>query len=308
MKILIIKLGATGDVVRTTPLLRILSGEIHWLTEDRNAPLLSGLKQVALTIPWSNGSMLDGRRYDLVINLEDSPAAAQLLRCLTYDELFGAYLDGKESLAYTDSSRDWFDLSLISRFGKETADQLKLKNRRSYQEIIFNGLGYPFNGETYLLPTPIPTDLIGDIALAPHAGSVWPMKNWAHFGGLKQRLEKEGFVVNFLPTRSSVLEHLADVQNHRYLVSGDTLPMHVALGSRISCMSIFICTSPWEIYDYGLQRKIVSPKLEDYFYRRDFDDSAAISISLDEVLDQVLADMDEDTSGERRSSRSDRTA
>jgi hypothetical protein len=41
---LIIKLGATGDVVRTTSLLRRLNGEITRLTEGKNIVLLEGLK------------------------------------------------------------------------------------------------------------------------------------------------------------------------------------------------------------------------------------------------------------------------
>ena len=291
MTILIIKLGASGDVIRTTPLLRVLSGEVHWLTDDRNAPLLNGIEQITLCVPWSNKHVLDGRHYDLVLNLEDSPPAAQILSRITYDQLFGAYLDGSGKLTYTESSRDWFDLSLISLFGREAADQLKLKNRKTYQEMIFNGLGYTFTGETYLLPTPIPTDLVGDIAFAPHSGAVWPMKNWAYYDALKNRLEKKGLVVNVLPIRGSLLEHIADVQNHRYLVSGDSLPMHIALGSQMKCANIFICTSPWEIHGYGLQRKIVSPGLADYFYRRDFDESATTSISLSDVSDAVLDHM-----------------
>ncbi len=38
MKILIIKLGALGDVVRTTVLLNELDGEIHWLTSQLARP------------------------------------------------------------------------------------------------------------------------------------------------------------------------------------------------------------------------------------------------------------------------------
>ncbi len=287
MTILIIKLGASGDVIRTTPLLHVLPGEIHWLTDDRNAVLVGGIGQVALCIPWRDRDVLDGRHYDLVLNLEDSSSAAQILNRFTYDELFGAYLDAKDNLTYTESSRDWFDLSLISRFGKERADRLKLMNRKTYQEMIFSGLGYTFRDEPYILPNPIPTDLVGDIALAPYSGPVWPMKNWAYYDGLKHRLEKSGLTVNCLPTRVSILEHLSDVQNHRCLVSGDSLPMHLALGSQIQCTSIFICTSPWEIHGYGLQRKIVSPRLADYFYRRDFDENATTSIPLDEVCDTV---------------------
>ncbi len=301
---LIIKLGASGDVIRTTSLLHVLPGEIHWLTDDRNAVLLEGIAQIDLLIPWRDRHILDRRHYELVINLEDSSTAAQLLSRITYDRLFGAYLDGKGHLTYTDSSRDWFDLSLISRFGKERADQLKLKNRRTYQEILFDGLDYTFRGERYLLPNRIQTDLVGDVALAPHAGAVWPMKKWAYFDGLKIRLEKKGLVVNILPTRSSMLEHLSDIQNHRYLVSGDSLPMHLALGSRIRCMSIFICTSPWEIYDYGLQHKIVSPRLADYFYRRDFDETAAKSISLSDVCDALSEHMGTDLSSVRGEQKS----
>ncbi len=289
MTILIIKLGASGDVIRTTPLLHVLSGEIEWLTDDRNAILLSGVEHIAQSIPWRDRHLLDGRHYDLVINLEDSLPAAQALSRFTFDELFGAYLDGKGDLTYTDSSREWFDLSLISRFGKQAADQRKLRNRKTYQEMIFSGLGYTFSGQPYLLPNPIPTDLTGDIALAPYAGPVWPMKNWAFYGELKAWLEEMGLVVNVLPARGTLLEHIADVQNHRYLVSGDSLPMHLALGRGLKCMSIFICTSPWEIHGYGLQHKIVSPKLADHFYRRDFDESATQSISMDTVC-SVLCD------------------
>ena len=71
-----------------------------------------------------------------------------------------------------------------------------------------------------------------------------------------------------LPKRSSLLEHLADVRNHRCLVGGDSLPMHFALGTGTPCVTLFTCTSPWEIYEYGIQKKIVSPLLEEFFYKR----------------------------------------
>ena len=45
MKVLIVKLGAAGDVVRTTTVLRRLSGHITWLTEAKNTVLLEGVKE-----------------------------------------------------------------------------------------------------------------------------------------------------------------------------------------------------------------------------------------------------------------------
>src|SRR6185503_12544847 len=90
------------------------------------------------------------------------------------------------------------------------------------------------------------------------------------------------------PQRKSLLEHLGDVRNHRFLVGGDTLPMHLALGNDIKCVSLFNCTSPWEIYDYGLQTKIISPLLEQFFYKRDYDPRATTAITLEQVLNAVL--------------------
>ena len=84
--------------------------------------------------------------------------------------------------------------------------------------------------------------------------------------------KQQGLMVNRAPQRSSLLEHLCDVQNHRCLVSGDSLPMHFALGTGTRCVSLFTCTSPWEIYDYGIQKKIVSPLLEEFFYKRGYDE------------------------------------
>ena len=195
-------------------------------------------------------------------------------------------------VTYTEDSRGWFDLSLISRFGRARADELKLHNRRAYQELIFEGLGLKFRGEPYLLPSPVTTDLKGDVAIASAAGPVWPMKTWAYYERLGLALEARGLRVNVLPHRQSILEHLGDIKSHRCIVGGDSLPMHLALGLGKRCVAIFNCTSPWEIYDYGLLTKLVSPVLSEFFYKRDFDPRATTAVSLDEVVHAVMSCLD----------------
>jgi hypothetical protein len=64
--------------------------------------------------------------------------------------------------------------------------------------------------------------------------------------------------------------------------------MHFALGTSTPCVTLFTCTSPWEIYDYGIQTKIVSPLLQQFFYKRDFDRRATEAIGVEEVRDAVL--------------------
>jgi ADP-heptose:LPS heptosyltransferase len=130
------------------------------------------------------------------------------------------------------------------------------------------------------------------VAIAADAGPVWPMKKWAYYGELKQRLEREGLIVNLLPQRASLLEHLGDVRNHRCLVGGDSLPMHFALGTQTPCVSLFTCTSPWEIYHYGVQKKIISPLLEEFFYKRGYAERGTTAISLDEVFSAVMAQLE----------------
>lgn len=292
MNVLIIKLGATGDVVRTTPLLRRLNGSVTWITAAKNAVLLDGLSDNLRHFSWELRSRALDIRYDLAINLEDTVEAAMFLKRVRPAEIFGAYLDSCQRLCYTDSSKCWFDLSLISSHGRQEADRLKLLNRQTYQELIFRGLGYDFAGETYLLPQPIETGLSGDVAIAADAGPVWPMKRWAYYEQLKERLEDTGLIANVLPKRSSLLEHLADVRNHCCLVGGDSLPMHLALGTGTRCVTLFTCTSPWEIYGYGIQKKVVSPLLQEFFYKRGYDKRATSAISVDEVLSTVTTQLD----------------
>ena len=292
MSVLIIKLGATGDVVRTSPLLRRFDGPVSWVTAKGNLSLLKGIDRPVRCVSWEDRGRIADTAYDLVINLEDDLETSRFLKNLKFKQLFGAYLDRNDKLAYTSDSRDWFDLSLISAHGRQEADRLKLLNRRTYQELIFAGLGLGFSGEPYYLPPPQPTGLRGHVAISSTAGAVWPMKKWAYYEELKNELKSAGLTVNVLQTRPTLLEHLADVQGHRCLVSGDSLPMHLALGSGVRCVSIFTCTSPWEIYGYGLQQKIVSPLLENFFYKRDYNQSATAAISVEHVMNAVIAQLD----------------
>ncbi len=295
MKLLIVKLGATGDVVRTTPFLRVFDGQVTWLTSPKNTTLLEGLPELPVDlrpITWNDLPILSREKFDLVINLEDDLKTAGILRSLRTRRIFGAYADEQNRMRYTDDASKWFDLSLISIYGRQKADELKLHNRRSYQELIFDGLGLDFSGEQYLLPPTLESELQGDVGIAPEAGPVWPMKHWAHYDWLKAELENRDLKVNFLPIRPTLLEHPADVRGHRCLVSGDSLPMHLALGSGMPSVALFNCTSPWEIYDYGILKKLVSPLLTEFFYKREFDQRAATAIAREDVLNAVLQAVD----------------
>ncbi len=302
MPTLIIKLNATGDVVRTTTLLHCFADtSVTWITKAPNTELLgnSGVR----CLEWSERERALDTHYDLLINLEDDLPCAEFATTVEHGRRYGAYLDDRGVVAYTDDSREWFDLSLSSRFGRQRADELKLVNRRTYQDLVFAGLGLTFTGQRYLLPAPGLTPLAGDVAIAPVAGPVWPMKGWAYYGQLQRELEGAGYRVNVLPRRDTLLDHLGDVANHRCLVSGDSLPMHFALGTGTPCVTLFNCTSPWEIYDYGIQTKLVSPLLDQFFYKRTFDETATTAIRLEDVFAAVMHRLRTDAAPEATAKR-----
>jgi len=286
--ILIVKLGAAGDVVRTTTILHIFKGwEIDWLVSEENKDLLPhSLLRNSFTDP---DQIPEGSTYDTIVNLEDDAAITRRVfkKAKSADD-FGLIIRHGEEVGYTDNSAEWFDMSLVSRYGLRKANELKLANRFSYQEILFRCLGHTFSGEQYILPNRLPTtDLKGDIAVAPFAGKRWPMKNWFYFDELIDLLSKD-FRVNVLPQRPTMLEHCADISNHRLMICNDSLPMHLALGLGIPVVSFFTCTSPWEIYDYSLLTKLISPRLDEFFYQRRFVPDAVKSISVKAAYDATL--------------------
>ena len=289
-KILILKVGALGDVLRTTPLLTALGESVTWVTSEAAAPLLAGNPFIDRLYckEQCHDSLLDDR-FDLVVNLEDELPAATLASKIKTESLIGAYVrDGR--VVYTESASEWFDMSLISRFGKKKADELKMNNRRTYQEFLFSMVGRHFQAEEYLLNMPLKKMPIPSlVGLEERAGDVWPMKRWNKFEALARRLKDAGFRVRAFQQRDQLRDYVDDINECECIVCGDTLAMHLGLALRKNVVAIFTCTSPHEIYDYQRMIKIVSPLWKEYFYRRDFEPAPAEAVSVESVLDAVKA-------------------
>ena len=151
------------------------------------------------------------------------------------------------------------------------------------------------------MPADLPErHLEGDIAFAPDAGTRWPMKRWHYHEDCIEHFSRR-YRVNVLPIRPTLCQHIADVTGHRVVVSNDSLPMHIAIGLNKRCVAFFICTSAVEIHDYGRLTKLVSPRMEEFFYRRDFQVEATKAIPLEAGIAAIQAALDatEPRSGER---------
>ena len=157
MNILIIKLGAIGDVIRTTSILPGLKEKykdcmIDWVTKKESFDILKNNKLIN-NIYLINGNIKNGIRdkeYILIISLDDDYDACKLATEIKHKEVIGAYLkDGKK--VYTGDSSLWFDIGLISKFGKQKADELKAKNKKTYQQIIYEILGLDYEKQEPIL-------------------------------------------------------------------------------------------------------------------------------------------------------------
>ena len=181
--LLIIKLGAAGDVVRTTSVLNHFShAKVDWLTDKGCRELIPDCVNVTVA---EDAEKLKGRAYDLVLQLEDDlQQVRRVLSLISYHRLIGAKPSPDErSLVYGPELEAWLDMSLISRYGRVQADKMKLENRDSYQHHLYRALGLEFQGEPYILPQLccFADSLKGDIAFAIEAGSRWPMKQWGYY-------------------------------------------------------------------------------------------------------------------------------
>lgn len=288
-RILIIKTGALGDVVRSTVLLRAFADRsITWITDRDCLSLFEniGLPKLTVHAVQEIPPSIFGEQFDLVLSLEEDQESAQLASRINTNRLTGVFW--KNGLGYSDDAAGWFDMSLISSLGQQEANRLKWNNTASYQQLLYTMIGRSFNRELYWIATPECPTVQARIGIESHAGWRWPNKRWQYYEALKELLIQQGFEIFWLEKRSSLHQYLMDIRSCSFLVSGDTLAMHLALAYQIPSLALFSCTSPAEIYDYGILKKLVSPALQQFFYSTDFDPAAIRAIEPDLVFNTIL--------------------
>lgn len=87
--------------------------------------------------------------------------------------------------------------------------------------------------------------------------------------------------------RNELRQYMEEIDQCAIILSGDTLAMHISIAYEIPCIAIFNCTSPHEIYDYGILKKILSPLLHQAFYKRERFDEIINSIAIQQVYKEV---------------------
>ena len=189
-RVLIIKLDAVGDVLRTAGIIpalheKYLGAHITWITDPGAAPLLElapGIDRIWV----HDGSLLERlltERFDLVLGLDNSRNSAALTYLSKGEKKLGFSLDDSGRLIPLSTVAEvWFQMGLW--------DDLKCSNRCTYQDILWDicELPKPTMPPDIILPKSLKTkaeafvrearitDAKPVIGFFSGAGNRWPQK------------------------------------------------------------------------------------------------------------------------------------
>ena len=288
---MVVKLSAIGDVLRTTSILaglkeRYYPVEVDWITSSSARDILANNPYLRNIFGWERRSSLG--EYDLVIGLEDDREACELVSGVRSGKIIGSYSQNGR-ITYTPSA--WFDMSAISRFGLEKANELKQRNRKTFQQHMADLLGIKVGPYVFSLTSDeiecgqkfVRGLGIGKrekiVGMNTGAGKRWQYKALSieKTIDLVKRIEKELGAVSLIlggeeeRGRNEIisretgmpnsgihsLRNFAAVVNQCGVVaSSDSLAMHFAIATGRRLVVFFGPTSAAEIELYGLGSKV----------------------------------------------------
>lgn len=286
-RILIIKLGAIGDVIRTTPLLTRFRKEypnchISWITQSP-AVLPKELVDEIYTPDFLSIYKIKQYKYDIAINLDKEVEACALLAEVESERKFGFTWNNNHIDAATPAAEHKLVTGLF--------DNISKTNTKNYLEEIFEICHFDFQGEPYKLNynehlakkwNSIRDEANGKKIIGLNTGCgvrwqtrLWPQENWIE---LIKRLQNAGYYpivlggkdeddVNsyyvqatgcFYPGHFQLDEFIALVSHCDVIVTAVSMMMHIALGLNKKMVLFNNIFNRYEFELYG-QGSIIEP-------------------------------------------------
>lgn len=310
--ILIIKLGAIGDVIRTTPLLHLIKkkfpgAKIWWLTlTPEVVPSF-----VDVVLKWNHASLITLQQipFSRIYNYDKDREASALAGSLSAKKKFGFVLkNGIPSPANKFAEQKYFT---------GIFDDVNKANTKSYLEELFEIAGEKFSGEKYILDNfasdgyqwnfPKGKKIIG---LNTGCGGRWTSRLWANENwiSLAKNLKKAGYVPlllggeqehekNLLLAKKSgalyfghfpLKQFINLVANCDLVVTAVTMAMHIslALNKKIVLFNNIFNKHEFELYGLG---EILEPDFDcECFFSPTCPNNCMHYLSVERVNDSVL--------------------
>lgn len=195
-RILIVKLAAVGDVLRTTSILPALKqkyagSEITWVTKSNAAPLLRANQLVDRTLIVEENYLeyLNNERFDVGICLDADSHSATIHSLATCTARFGFVSDKTGKVQpVNDKAIEWWLMGVN--------DELKKRNKKTYQQILYEICDLPLPIHPPQLNINEEATQFGTIFLKQHnvksssrivgintgGGGRWQHKKWTYEG------------------------------------------------------------------------------------------------------------------------------
>lgn len=287
-RILIIKLGAIGDVIRTTPLLERLekvypNSYISWLTRS---PDVLPKNRIGRIYRYDETSLfvLQNQEFELAINLDKDEEACILLSQVRAKTKYGfSWQDGHIVAA---------DAAAEHKLLTGLFDNLSKANTKSYLEEIFEICHLDFQKEEYILEVKPDLDALwkgklqdlakGKKIIGLNTGCglrwqtrLWKPHNWValiekiqaagHFplllGGKDEEVQNQIYAQSTGATYLgcfSLPEFIAISNQCDVIVSAVTMMMHLAIGLKKPLLLFNNIFNPYEFELYG-RGQIIEP-------------------------------------------------
>lgn len=239
-RILIIKLDAAGDVLRSTSILPAFKGQnpspaIWWVTENGSKPLLekNPYIDVLLGIDPTLQSLLSTVTFSRAFNFDMGRKAAAILGMANSPVKKGFGLSPEGSVIPLDKTAEtWFEMGIF--------DTVKRANQRTYQDHLFTLGGLQYKGEKpQLILTPKEKEWAQGFAKKNKlskfkkivgfnigSGGRWPMKRWRQDGfvwlakAIKKAQPKTGILLYGGPEERDFMPALANKLKGLCLATG----------------------------------------------------------------------------------------
>jgi len=306
-KILIIKLDAIGDVLRTTSILPPIRKKypdafITWCTKGNAAQLFNDNDFVDEIITFEEDALfrINAEEYDIVINLDTSKISSSIAAAAKGKRKIGFVLNKKGYVEATSKAADkWLAMSAF--------DDLKKVNKQTHQEIMYEILDLDKTKIAKPIFNLSDTDLDKGNSLAKKwklnnqhttvglnvgVGTKWPSKGWPAkrweelietldskkyqlllLGGQDEKdlmealCSKYKFLIN-TGYNNSLLEFAAIVNLCNMIITADTLALHIGTALNKKIIALFGPTSISEIDLFNRGIKVIAPDECKCYYNR----------------------------------------
>ncbi len=283
-RILLIKLDAVGDVLRSTPLAEGIkkqfpNSQLTWLVAESGVSILKNNPYIDRLLTYNseniNGLMCE--YFDILINLDKDKRATFLTNKIRANEKRG-YLLGLTGTPFPINKGANLHYQIaLDNWGKKNS------NTKSFQELIFDIAEIPYNNEEYFLKLDEEYEKFAEdfrkkflkknlpvVGIVTGCGPVYPHKKWHKegiielikklkskkiqvvlFGGkgdieINKEIEKKTGAINEI-CNTSLPQFAALVKLCDVFFTGDTFGLHVAIAFKKPVISVFGPTPAQEI-------------------------------------------------------------